>query len=132
MRILVAEDDAVSRSKLEFMLTKWGWEVVAVSDGAQALDALEAEGAPRLAILDWEMPQLSGVEVCQKVRELAVSGPRYLLLLTSKSDKRDIVRGLHAGANDYLTKPCDWDELRARIGVGVQVLELQQRLSERV
>src|SRR6266851_2309044 len=97
------------------MLQKWGYEVISVSNGLQAWEMLQAPDAPRLAILDWMMPELDGVEVCRRVRELPTATPPYLILLTAKSEKTDVVIGLDAGANDYLTKPFDRSELRARI-----------------
>ena len=132
MRILIAEDDAVSRLKLEFMLKASGWDVTCVSDGAQAMTVLEADDSPLLAILDWNMPVFTGPEICLRARRIYRPVPQYLILLTSKSNKQDIVFGLEAGANDYLTKPCDWNELQARLCVGGETLELHQRLAERV
>jgi len=132
MKILIAEDDAISRRVLEATLVKFGHEVVVAVDGAQALALLEREDAPRLAILDWMMPELDGVEICRRLRRAHNPAPPYLILLTAKSSKEDIVIGLDAGANDYLTKPFDRAELRARVQVGVQVLELQSNLAARV
>jgi len=132
MKILIAEDDAVSRHLLEATLKKFGHEVVVAADGAQAWAALAGEDAPRLAILDWMMPQIDGVEICRRLRRIANATPSYLILLTAKSTKEDVVTGLDAGANDYLTKPFDRAELRARVQVGAHVLELQSKLAERV
>ncbi len=132
MRVLIAEDDDGTRLKLEFTLRKWGFEVTAVSDGKQAVTALKMEDPPPLAILDWHMPRLTGLEVIQKVRLTPREVPTYFLLLTASADKEDIVRGLEAGANDYLTKPFDWRELRARIDVGRKFQELNQELAGRV
>ncbi len=132
MRVLIAEDDDATRLKLEFTLRKWGFEVTAVSDGKQAVAALKMEDAPPLAILDWHMPGLTGLEVIQTVRLTPRAVPTYFLLLTASADKKDIVRGLEAGANDYLTKPFDWRELRARIDVGRKFQELNQELAGRV
>src|SRR4051794_30275881 len=105
MRILIAEDDLVPRSVLERTLQKWGHEVVVTCDGESAWRALEAEDAPRLAILDWMMPVLDGPEVCRKVRSLGGREPTYLILLTARNHKEDVVRGLESGADDYVTKP---------------------------
>ena len=132
MKILIAEDDAVSRRVLEVTLVRFGHEVVVAGDGAQAWEVLQAEDAPRLAILDWMMPRLDGLEVCRLVRSLPSTTPPFLILLTAKSTKEEVVTGLDAGANDYLTKPFDRAELRARVQVGVQVLELQSKLADRV
>ena len=132
MKILIAEDDMASRRVLEAMLVKFGYEVVVAADGVEAWDALQSGGAPGLAILDWMMPGIDGVELCRRVRALPTSTPPYLILLTAKSCKENVVTGLNAGANDYLTKPFDRAELRARVQVGVQVLELQRNLADRV
>lgn len=132
MRILIAEDDVVSRRMLEATLQKWGYEVVAVADGLAASQALEGEDPPHLAILDWMMPDMDGIEVCRKVRELSRAPQTYLILLTARGSSEDVVRGLEAGANDYVTKPFDREELRARVQVGMRVVELQANLAERV
>jgi DNA-binding response OmpR family regulator len=131
MRVLIAEDDAVSRRVLAATLEKSGYEVVAVSDGAEAWAALQRADAPHLAILDWMMPEIDGVEVCRRVRALPAAAPPYLILLTAKSKKEDVVAGLDAGASDYLTKPFDSSELRARVQVGARVVELQDKLAAR-
>lgn len=132
MRILIAEDDLVSCRILESTLAGWGYEVVVTRSGAEAWQALQQENAPRLAILDWVMPGIDGVEVCRRVRQIETSTPTYLVLLTAKGSKQNIVEGLSGGANDYITKPFNRDELRARVKVGVAVVELQQALAERV
>jgi phosphoserine phosphatase RsbU/P len=131
MRVLIAEDDRISRRFLEHSLAT-SYEVSATADGDEAWAALEAPDAPRLAILDWVMPGLQGPEICRRIRERAEPIPTYVILLTSRSAKEDIVAGLRAGADDYLTKPFDADELRARVQVGVRLLELQQRLAAQV
>jgi CheY-like chemotaxis protein len=132
MRILIAEDDPVSRRVLEATLEKFGHEVVVAAEGAAAWTALQREDAPSLAILDWMMPKLDGVEICRRVRQIPTSTPPYLILLTAKSGTEDVVAGLEAGANDYLTKPFDRAELRARVRVGAQILGLQKNLADRV
>ena len=132
MKILIAEDDPVSRRLLEATLEKFGYEVVVAADGAEAWTALQRNDAPRMAILDWMMPELDGVEICRRVREIPTSTPPYLILLTAKAERGDVVAGLDAGANDYLKKPFDRGELRARLQVGAQVLELQKSLAERI
>lgn len=132
MRILIAEDDAVSRRLLEATLVKWGYEVVVTSDGRQALQALEQEGAPSLAVLDWMMPAMDGVELCRRIRHSRRERPPYVILLTAKGRKEDIVEGLGAGADDYVTKPFDRAELQARIQVGERILRLQAELAVRV
>jgi sigma-B regulation protein RsbU (phosphoserine phosphatase) len=132
MKILIAEDDPVSRHLLEATLSKFGYSVVLAADGTQAWAVLQRQDSPSLAILDWMMPGIDGVEICRRVRNLPTATPPYLILLTAKNDKTDVVVGLEAGANDYLTKPFDRSELRARIQVGTQVLELQKALAGRV
>ncbi len=127
-RILIAEDDPVSRRMLEAFLQKWGYHVVAAEDGLDALRILESEEAPPLAILDWMMPGLEGPEVCQRVRAHSDRPYAYILLLTARSQKDDLLRGLESGADDYLTKPFDAPELRARLHVGQRILELQNGL----
>ncbi|HXM36378.1 MAG TPA: diguanylate cyclase [Pyrinomonadaceae bacterium] len=132
MRILIAEDDAVSRRVLEANLRKWGHEIVVTTNGIEACRAMQAENAPRLAILDWMMPGLSGVEVCRQVREAAGTTPVYIILLTSMSRSENIVEGLEAGADDYLTKPFDHHELKVRLQTGARIVELQESLARRV
>ena len=132
MRILIAEDESVSRRLLEKNLIGWGHEVIATHDGAQAWAELQKQDAPSLAILDWMMPGLDGIEVTRRVRQRQTSPPTYIILLTAKGRKADIVEGLIAGANDYITKPFDRAELRARVQVGGTVVELQQSLADRV
>ena len=130
MRILIAEDDLVSRRVLQATLVKWGHEVVIAQDGEEALAALQKEDAPSLAILDWMMPGMAGVDVCRRVREISSATPTYIILLTAKTEKEDVVAGLDAGADDYLTKPFERSELRARIEVGVRVVNLQKKLAD--
>jgi phosphoserine phosphatase RsbU/P len=132
MKILIAEDDLVSRRLLEATLTRWGYETVVACDGPQAWQLLRQPEAPRLAILDWMMPGLDGVEVCRRVRGLSQEQPTYLILLTARDATIDVVTGLYAGANDYITKPFQRDELRARVDVGVRVVRLQEALAARV
>lgn len=128
MRILIAEDDPVSRRLLEALLTKWGYEVIVTTDGEQAWDVLRSEEAPRIAILDWMMPVLDGPEVCRRVRARDNGAYVYLLLLTAKSQKDDIIRGIGAGADDYVTKPFDANELNARLRAGRRIIDLQAEL----
>ena len=130
MRILIADDDVTSRLVLTGVLTKYGHEVVATVDGAEAWEAMRQPDAPALAILDWMMPGLAGVDVCRRIRGLQSDQPPYVIILTSKGDKADIVAGLEAGADDYLAKPFDPGELRARVDVGRRMIELQLRLLE--
>jgi len=132
VRILIAEDDAVPRHLLQTTLTKWGYEVISTTDGMQALDALSRPDAPSLAILDWMMPGLDGAEVCRRARSLRTDRLLYIVLLTSKGSKEDVVHGLTAGADDYIVKPFDRSELKARINVGERILRLQAELAARV
>jgi two-component system, cell cycle response regulator len=126
--VLIAEDDPVSRRILNTFLVKWGYDVTVVTDGAAALAVLEGDHSPRLAVLDWMMPGLEGVQVCQRIRERPDRPYVYVLLLTARSEKQDLLRGLELGADDYLTKPFDAAELRARIRVGERILNLQDDL----
>ena len=130
MKILIADDDATSRLVLMGVLKKSGHDVVMTVDGTEAWDAMQGPAAPKLAILDWMMPGLAGVDVCRLIRGLASDEPPYLILLTSMGGKADIVAGLEAGADDYLGKPFDAAELRARVDVGRRMIELQRRLRE--
>jgi len=132
MKVLVAEDDAVSRLLLESILHEWDYEVVCTSDGSQAWNLLTGPAAPRLCILDWQMPELDGLELCRRIRADRATQSTYVLLLTGKGGTENVVQGLKSGANDYLTKPFDLDELAARLAVGRRVVELQQALTERV
>lgn len=128
MKILAAEDNPVFQSMLRAILTKWGYEVVIAKDGNEALSALEAEDAPRLAILDWMMPGIDGVDVCRRVRSVGREPYIYILLLTARTDSEDLVAGMDSGADDYLTKPFKAPELRARLRAGQRILELQEQL----
>ncbi|HXH27441.1 MAG TPA: response regulator transcription factor [Candidatus Polarisedimenticolia bacterium] len=132
MRILVADDDESILKLLQGMLTEWGYEVVAASDGKAAWEVMRAPDAPLAAILDWNMPGMTGTEVVRKIRESERPQPPYLLLLTARDNQADILEGLLAGASDYVTKPFDYEELRARLQVGTQMVTLQSELSERV
>lgn len=128
MRILIADDSIVSRHLLEATLRKWEYDVVTASDGAEAWEVLQEPGAPSIAILDWVMPGLTGPEVCRLVRQRAGEPYTYLLLLTSKSLKEDLVEGMESGADDYLVKPFDQHELKVRLRAGRRIVELQSEL----
>ena len=132
MRVIIAEDDAVSRRILETLLRKWGHEVTITEDGEAAWNVLREPGAPSLAILDIMMPGIDGLELCRRLRQLPNPIPPYIILLTANHGVREIVKGIEAGADDYLTKPYDRDELRVRLQVGVRIVELQTSLAERV
>src|SRR6202050_1527887 len=127
-RVLIAEDDPVSCHLLKSFLVKWDYDVAVVTDGMAALKLLEGDDTPRLAGLDWMMPGMEGVQICQRIRERKNRPYVYVLLLTARSEKRDLLRGLELGADDYLTKPFDSEELRARLLVGERILTLQDDL----
>jgi DNA-binding response OmpR family regulator len=129
-RILVAEDDPVSRTLISTRLAKWGYDVVITNDGAEATAASRRRGAPSLAILDWSMPKMDGLEVCRRLRE--AEQMVYIILLTAHGNKENIIEGLRAGADDYLVKPFHAEELQARILVGLRVMTLQETLVDRV
>jgi diguanylate cyclase (GGDEF)-like protein len=124
-RVLIAEDDAMFRKILRNWLESWGYQVTVAEDGAKAWQILQEIRAPHLLILDWVMPNLNGIDLCRLVRERASSPYQYILLVTAKDDKQDLVRGLEAGADDYLSKPFNRDELRARLRTGRRILTLQ-------
>jgi len=128
VRALVADDVTASRILLQKVLTKWGYEVTMAATGEEAWKILTGDSPPDLAVLDWMMPELDGVEVCRRVRALDLPSPPYLILLTSRGDKQDIATGLEAGAADYVQKPFDHDELRARLLVGRRFAELNRKL----
>jgi sigma-B regulation protein RsbU (phosphoserine phosphatase) len=134
MKVLVADDDRIAATLLSQTLRQWEFDVTVVGDGAEALRHLLAHGssAPLVAVLDWMMPQIEGAEVCRRVRLEMPLANMYLMLLTSLEGRRNVITGLDAGADDYLVKPFDPDDLRARINVGMRVLSLQERLAERV
>jgi two-component system cell cycle response regulator len=128
MKILVADDDPVSLRIMERTLEKGGYEVVTVDNGRQAAAELSKEDGPRLALIDWMMPELDGPGVCRVVRARTHDAYVYIMLLTSKQLTEDVVKGLEAGADDYLTKPCHPSELKARLRTGLRILELEDKL----
>ena len=132
MRVLVADDEAIFRRMVRSILARAGHDVVEAADGHEALRWLDADDAPPIAILDWMMPGADGVDLCRALRARARQVPPYLILLTSKDRREDVVSGLDAGADDYLPKPFDPSELRARVQVGERILGLQQTLADRV
>jgi len=125
---LIAEDDPIFRRILVSWFKKWDYSVTAVENGLDAWELLQHEDAPQMAVLDWMMPGMDGIELCRKIRSREQGPYRYVLLLTAKDDKQDVVAGLEAGADDYLTKPFDVDELRARVRAGKRILDLQAAL----
>jgi phosphoserine phosphatase RsbU/P len=132
MRILIADDDPVLRRLLQMTLPAWGYEVVTATDGNEAWQMLQSQDAPPLTLLDWMMPGLDGLEICQRVRQTPALPPVHLILLTGKNKRADIVAGLQAGADDYLVKPFDPQELQARLQVGVRGLQLQTELARQI
>jgi two-component system, cell cycle response regulator len=130
LKILVADDDPVSRRLMERILQRGGYDVIAVDNGRQAARELSQENGPRLALIDWMMPGLDGPGVCRKIRSRHDDSYVYMLLLTSKQSSEDIVMGLEAGADDYLTKPCHPAELKARLHTGRRILQLEDKLVE--
>jgi two-component system cell cycle response regulator len=126
--VLIAEDDPLFRRVLERCLQKWDYRVIALENGLEAWSVLQKKNAPQMAILDWMMPGLDGVELCRRIRNHQPGPYKYVLLLTAKGSKEDVVAGLEAGADDYLIKPFDLNELRARIRAGKRILQLQDAL----
>jgi DNA-binding response OmpR family regulator len=131
-RVLVAEDEAVTRLLLTSTLTRFGYDVVAVEDGERAWEILQGPRAPALAVLDWSMPGLDGPEICERIRARSTGSYTYVLLVTARSSKSDVVAGLSAGADDFISKPVDPEEIRARLRVGERVLKLEQSLAEQI
>lgn len=132
MKILIAEDDPMSGFLLKTTLTNWGHEVIATTDGSQALEVLQSDNPPPLAVLDWMMPVLDGAEICRRLRASSEAASVYIIMLTAKGGRKDMLEGLAAGADDYLTKPFDAEELKARVGVGIRIIEIQQVLHKKV
>jgi two-component system, cell cycle response regulator len=129
MKILLADDEPIARTMLEHWVSGWGYQIVSVKDGQSALEALRADQAIRIAVLDWVMPKLDGVDICRQVRELRQEPYVCFLLLTARDDKNDILRGLDAGADDYLIKPCNPFELRVRLRAAVRLVEVHDGLA---
>lgn len=132
MRVLVADDDRPSGAILSLQLKEWGLDVVLVTNGAAAWEAIQADPTIALAILDWMMPGLEGPEVCRRIRQDEAHAHIYVLLVTARDSRADIVAGMDAGADDYLAKPYDHQEFRARLSAGLRVVTLQARLNQRV
>lgn len=132
MKVLIAEDDPTSMHVLETCVDRWGYEVVKAEDGAQAWEIIQQDHEVCLAVIDWMMPGMDGTELCRRVRDLDRPGYFYMILLTAKALQEDIVLGLKAGADDYVTKPFDQNELRLRVRNGERVLRLERALSDKV
>jgi len=131
VKILIADDDYTTRAMLQAVLNKWGYEVVTTASGTEAWTVMQRKDAPQMLILDWMMPGMDGPELCRKLRQQEQADGLYLILLTSKSGRQDIVEGLETGADDFIIKPYNSDELRARVNVGKRMLELQTKLREK-
>src|ERR1700690_2269558 len=129
MKVLIAEDNLLIQNLLRGLLTKWGYDVVVARTGDEAWEHLQADNAPPLAILDWMMPGLDGIEVCRRVRTFGKQRYVYIILLSARAEQRDIVAALEAGADDYITKPFHADELHARIRSAVRVVQLEADLA---
>jgi DNA-binding response OmpR family regulator len=132
MRALIADDDPVAAMAVSRTMSNWGFETAVVHDGLAAWKYLTSSDSASLAIVDWEMPGLEGPELCRRVRLDAERAHLYLILLTARNTPTDLIAGLEAGADDYLIKPVDLNELKARVQVGVRVVSLQARLAEKV
>ncbi|MFH1113832.1 MAG: diguanylate cyclase [Pseudomonadota bacterium] len=131
MKILIADDHPVTRRLLEAQLTKWGYDVVVCSDGTEAWNVMTSADPPRMAVLDWIMPEISGPVLCRKIREAeADQRYTYVILLTAKNRREDILEGLEAGADDYVVKPFDPNELKVRVRAGARIVELHEKLTE--
>lgn len=129
MKILIAEDDSVARRVLENRVTKWGYDIVSVDNGARAMEILESDDGPKLAILDWVMPGMDGLQICKSIRKQPQKDYIYILLLTSKNRQEDLVQALEAGADDFISKPPDKNELRLRLRTGKRIIQLQNELT---
>ena len=127
MKVLVAEDEPVSRLRLQAFLSKWGYSVLVAADGAEALRVFHRE-RPRLVVLDRMMPHMDGIDVCRTIRRQAAEPYVYVILLTAQDDSREIIEGFEAGADDYITKPFEVQELEARVRTGARIVELQEQL----
>jgi DNA-binding response OmpR family regulator len=132
MRVLIADDDVVLRHLLKTQLERWSYEVVECVDGAQAWRELQSTSPPPIAIIDWNMPGIDGPTLCQELRERPSLSGMYVILLTSNQERKDVIAGLESGADDYITKPFDWAELRARLRIGSRIVGLQLALGARV
>ena len=131
MRVLYAEDDRSIQQTLTMLLKHWDYEVLTASDGAEAWEILQRDDCPQLVLLDWEMPRYQGTELCSMVRKLEGKESLYILLLTARFESADIVAGLNAGADDYIRKPFERSELKARLNVGCRTINLRNQLAEK-
>lgn len=132
MKVLLAEDEPVTRRLLEAQMTRFGFDVVSVVDGLEAWKVLQSDDAPSLVVLDWNMPGLDGPDVVRRVRQGGRAGYTYTLLVTARNAKSDVVQGLSSGADDFISKPVDPDELHARLRTGERIVRLEQTLAQQV
>jgi sigma-B regulation protein RsbU (phosphoserine phosphatase) len=132
MRALVADDDPVLRHALSRQLRKWDFEPVVYADGVEVRRAMAAGALPQIAVIDWHMPGADGLTLCEEIRKLPQGDKVYIILVTSNSDKRDVIAGLNSGADDYVVKPFEWDELQARVRIGARTARLQGMLTDQV
>jgi phosphoserine phosphatase RsbU/P len=132
MKILIADDDVTSRLILQSILQKWGFEALAMADGIEAWKLLQSPDAPLIALLDWEMPGIDGIELCRRVKALDRINPIHVIILTGRGSKEDTVLGLDSGADDYITKPFNDSELRARIRVAERLTRIQLNLTRKI
>ena len=130
MKVLVAEDSRYYQKILKDILSKWGYTVVVANNGVQAIERLSDEDGPKLAIVDWVMPYIDGLEVCRKTRQMQERGYIYLILLTINADKEDVIKGLEAGADDYIIKPFNEMELKFRLKTGERIIRLEDQIMQ--
>lgn len=130
MKILIVEDEPVFRRLLESFLLKWGYDVMVTCDGSEAWEVLHEPESPNMVVSDWMMPEMDGVELCRKIREMDRSGYIYFILLTAKGRRKDLIQGLEAGADDFLIKPFDKEELKYRIRIGERIINLERRIMD--
>jgi len=131
VRVLIADDEATTRHLIQVTLGNWGFEVLTAEDGTEALRILQGSNSPEIALVDWVMPGVDGLEVCRRMRAALPDAPSYIILITARGGLENVVQGLEAGADDYVTKPFDPRELRARLHAGARVVQLQKALLQR-
>lgn len=129
-RVLLAEDERVTRRILEAHLTRFGYDVISVENGLQAWDVLEGTNAPHMVLLDWNMPGIDGMDLCRRIRAREATSYTYTLLMTASDGKADVVAGLDAGADDFISKPIDPAELKARLNTGKRIIKLEEGIAE--
>lgn len=132
MRALIADDDRMFRHALSRQLRNWDFELVVCADGVEVRRAIASGPLPQIAVIDWQMPGADGLALCREIRQLPHGDKVYIILVTSNSDKRDVITGLNSGADDYVVKPFEWDELQARVRIGARTARLQGMLTDRV